>query len=165
MPSCRPDIIPSVLYKVMDLRPEVILDVGAGHGKWGVLCYEYLKYWCNIEPVVDGVEIFKDYASKVYGVYRQVFHNDIVEVLDIVKNYDLVLIVDVIEHLEKEAGLKLLGTVSKHYLVSTPAYWNAQGASFGNDHEKHLSRWSTADFKHSQLIKDRLGREHIMGWK
>ena len=59
MPSCRPDVIPELVYKVMEMCPETILDIGVGYGKWGALCIEYLKYWKNITPVVDGVEVFE----------------------------------------------------------------------------------------------------------
>jgi len=164
MPSCRPDVIPAVLYKLIEMSPKTILDVGAGHGKWGVLCGEYLKYWKNIEPVIDGVEAFEKYKSPVHGVYRQVFYRDVTEIMHIVGNYDLVLAIDVIEHLSRDDGLKLLD-VAKSYLVSTPGYWSPQGACFGNEHETHISKWSTDDFVNSQLIVDQVGRNHILGWK
>lgn len=165
MPSCRPDVISGVLYKVMDMAPRTILDVGVGYGKWGVLCTEYLTYWKNITPVVDGVEVFEKYKSPAHGVYREVFYTSVMDVLDKVGEYDLVLIVDVIEHLDREDGLKLLEAVKGHYIVSTPGYWSPQVASFGNIHERHVSQWKREDFVSSCVVPDQVGRNHILGWK
>jgi hypothetical protein len=166
MPSCRPDVIPEILYKLMEMKPKLILEVGIGHGKWGVLCHEYLKYWCSIIPRIDGVEAFSDYVSPAHEVYNGVIYGDVMEVIDKldVGAYDLVMIIDVIEHLEKEDGLKLL-SMAKRYLVTTPEYWNPQGACFGNEFEKHISKWEPSDFENSILIPDKVGRKHIMGWK
>jgi len=165
MPSCRPDVIPELVYKVMEMCPETILDIGVGYGKWGALCIEYLKYWKNITPVVDGVEVFEDYKSPLHAVYDKIYYSNVMEVLPIFERYDLILLVDVIEHLSREDGLKLLGSVKKHYLVSTPAYWSGQQASHGNKHEEHLSQWTPVDFENSVMITSREGRRHIMGWK
>lgn len=166
MPSCRPDIIPNVIYKLMEMKPKTILEVGIGFGKWGVLCKEYLKFWCNYEPVIDGVEAFSEYKSGAHNVYRTVFYSDIISVAENLKigDYDLLLMIDVIEHLKKEDGANLLSMAS-NYLVSTPAYWAEQGAVFGNEYERHVSKWAFQDFAHSQLIKGESGRSFIMGWK
>jgi hypothetical protein len=85
--------------------------------------------------------------------------------LDMVRSYDLVLIIDVIEHLSRSDGLALLEAVQGNYIVTTPAYWSKQGTCFGNKHETHISQWTPHDFFQSKILTDRLGREHIMGWK
>lgn len=165
MPSCRPDVISEIMYLVMGMKPQTILDVGAGYGKWGVLCTEYLKYWCGIEPEIDGVEVFKGYTSPAYGAYRSVLNVDVMSLLKSFRNYDLVLAVDVIEHLTRQDGIKMLSSVDNHYIVSTPNYWLPQGADFGNKHERHVSQWSREDFANSILINDKVGRQHVVGWK
>jgi len=165
MPSCRPDVISEVLYLVMGMRPKTILDVGVGHGKWGVLCTEYLKYWQKLDVIIDGVEPFEDYRTSVWESYRVVFHDDVMNLLDQFENYDLVLAVDVIEHLEKADGLKFLNAVKGHYIVSTPDYWMPQGAEFGNRYEKHRSTWMVNDFANSMLVNDKVGRSHIIGFR
>jgi hypothetical protein len=149
----------------MEMSPSTILDVGAGHGKWGVLCQEYLAYWKNIEVDVDGVEIYPGYSSQLHSIYRYMYYKNIIDMLDKVGMYDLVLAIDVIEHLEKADGLALLGIVRNHYVVTTPNYWSEQGECFGNPHEKHVSKWTREDFVHSELIEDVTGRSHILGWK
>lgn len=166
MPSCRPDLIPEVLYRVMNMRPTKILDIGVGYGKWGILCDEYLRYWCNIEPEIDGVEAFENYRSPAYGVYRSVFSCDIITLLDcdIIEGYDLVLMVDVIEHLDRESG-RLLLDKSQHYIVATPGYSSLQGEVFGNKYERHVSEWTESDFDNSKLVKNIFGKNHVIGWK
>jgi len=166
MPSCRPEVISDIVYKVMEMCPRTILDVGAGYGKWGVLCVEYLKYWKGFTPIVDGVEVFENYKSPVHdSVYRRVFYQNVMELLPTFEGYDLILLVDIIEHLSREDGKKLLEGVKKHYIVSTPAYWSGQGACHGNKHEAHISRWTQEDFKHASVVSGREGRKHILGWR
>jgi len=165
MPSCRPDLIPDVLYAVMELEPRTILDVGAGAGKWGVLCREYLRYWKNRDVEVDGIEPHEAYRCPAHDCYRVMSTLDVRDVLGIVKNYDLVLMIDVIEHLPRDDGERLLGAVTGHYIVTTPNYWSGQGVAFGNEYERHVSRWTLGDFTNARLIKDRVGRTHIFGWR
>lgn len=164
MPSCRPEVISDVLYKVLDLKPKTVLDVGVCHGKWGVLCDEYLRHWCGIVPIIDGVEVFEAYESRAWNTYRKIYLGNVMDFLEVVPNYDLVLIIDVIEHLSREDGLKLLSTIKGHYIVSTPNYWNPQPAVGGNEHERHVSQWAASDFANSQIIKGRR-QEFIMGWR
>lgn len=165
MPSCRPDVIPSVLYKAMAMKPLTVLDVGAGHGKWGVLLTEYLKYWGGYSPVIDAAEPFVGYQSPAWGSYRQVFKRDVMELLGLFGRYDLVLACDVIEHLTREDGERFLAAIQKRYIVTTPGYWNPQGASFGNERERHVSRWAPDDFENHQLVTDIRGQTHILGWR
>ena len=41
MPSSRPNTIPTVVHLLRQLKPQSILDVGVGFGKWGHLFREY----------------------------------------------------------------------------------------------------------------------------
>ena len=41
MPSSRPNTIPTVINLLRQLKPQSILDVGVGFGKWGHLFREY----------------------------------------------------------------------------------------------------------------------------
>jgi 2-polyprenyl-3-methyl-5-hydroxy-6-metoxy-1,4-benzoquinol methylase len=65
-------------------------------------------------------------------------------------SYDLVVMMDVIEHFERDQGTALLrecqriGTI---VLISTPSVYWPQQDIFGNAHERHLSVWSARDFK------------------
>jgi hypothetical protein len=65
-------------------------------------------------------------------------------------HYDLVVMVDVFEHLDKEAGKELINDVMQradHFIISVPATWSAQGAAYGNEYEVHKSQWSYEEFE------------------
>jgi cyclopropane fatty-acyl-phospholipid synthase-like methyltransferase len=166
MPSCSPEVIPEIIQKVREIKPNTILEIGVGCGKWGLLCFEYLKFWHGVTPTIDGVEVFPEYKNPAYGIYRTVYYDDIINIENSIRieSYDLVLAIDVIEHIEKEKARNILNK-AKRYLVSTPGYWNAQGAVFGNEHERHVCLWKDSDFINSTRVRDRLGRDHIIGWK
>ena len=166
MPSCRPDVIPAILYKVIEMRPRSIIDIGVGHGKWGLLCREYLRYWTGINAKIAGIEIYGGDETPAYSLYDEMFREtNVISVLDKFGDCELVLAVDVIEHLERRDGEKLLKAVKNRYIVSTPGYWSAQGTCFGNEHEQHKSSWSESDFENSKIVVDIVGRPHIVGWK
>lgn len=166
MPSCSPDTIPEIIHCIRMIKPSTILEIGIGCGKWGVLCSEYLKYWHNITPIIDGVEVFKEYYNPAYNIYRTIYYDDIINIKDYIDigDYDLLLAIDVIEHIEKDQVVDILN-IANRYLVATPGYWNPQGVCFGNEHERHISLWKQEDFAESIKILDRHGREHIIGWK
>lgn len=175
MPSCRPDVIPAVLYKVMEFKPKTVLDVGSGFGKWGCLITEYLKYWCEIVPSIDAVEAHQPYIdySPSYGkpdpasgFYDIVYNINVKDLpLHLLADYDLVLLIDVIEHLDKEVGKSFLDSIKNHYIVSTPGYWNPQQAVFGNEFERHISKWGVDDFENTEIVIARDNRRHIIAWK
>lgn len=137
--------------------PTSILDVGTGLGKFGVLAREYLEvrhghlrkqdWHCRI----DGVEGFGPYLSPLHEyVYDGMFADDIRRVIPgLTARYDLVLLIDVLEHFEYETGLDLLTELLRradNLLVSTPKRFIEQGASFGNRLEVHHSHWGRRDF-------------------
>lgn len=64
--------------------------------------------------------------------------------------YDMVLLIDSLEHLDKQTGLDLLDHLklnNKHIIVSVP--WGddylEQGAVNGNEFERHRGEWSPSD--------------------
>lgn len=162
MPSGRPNIIGPVIDLIMKINPGSILDVGSGFGKWGFLLREYLEVWQGrLYPEewrkrIDAIEIYKGYTKLPWYdiIYNNIYNQDITEHDKILADYDLVLFMDVIEHIEKERGLELLKK-AKHWIVSTPNYVSKQGKMFGNEYEAHISLWSQYDFEKNVLIGDR----------
>ena len=162
MPSSRPNIISPVIDLIMRINPDSILDVGSGFGKWGFLLREYLEVWQGrLYPEewkkrIDAIEIFKEYTRLPWYavIYNNIYNQDITKNDGILANYDLVLFMDVIEHIKKEKGLEMLKKV-KHWIVSTPNYVSGQGTMFGNIYETHISEWSQNDFKKSVIINNR----------
>jgi len=145
-----------VLSVIMAARPRSMLDIGIGFGKYGFLAREYLELWdgrnqyIDWKHRIDGIEIFEEYKTPVYDyIYNNVYYGNAVNILpDIKYIYDLIIMIDVIEHFDAVEGRKMLDICNargRNLLVVTPHNPSAQGAVFDNDHEKHKSRWTAED--------------------
>lgn len=163
MPSSRPNTIPTVIHLVRQLQPGSILDVGVGFGKWGHLFREYTdineaerdpdRYLReNWRIRIDGIE---GYAPYVTGMHRYLYNDihigDACDLIQRLPSYDLIFMGDIIEHLEKRAGLRLVRNAvdksNKAVIVSTPKYETGQRDLCRNDMERHRSLWSAKDFR------------------
>src|SRR5882672_3929931 len=100
MPTSEHWQIPRICDVLVRERPQSVLDVGAGYGKFGVLAREY-----GGATRVDAIDIqpprFPVYDRVLLGDLRQI---DTLLPADAAP-YDLALFVDVIEHLEKPEAL------------------------------------------------------------
>lgn len=145
MPSSNLALAPTVIHLVHLARPHrKVLDVGPGLGKYGLLLREYL----NDPPrIIDAVEVESSYVTRrLRAVYDNVFVADVLTMpRDALAEYDVVLMVDVIEHLEKDAGLELLGRIPGRVVICTPAEFFSNGPGLPPS-EEHRSLWSAADF-------------------
>ena len=152
-----------IMELVILTNPKAILDVGCGFGKFGVLCFERLNYWYmpdgktpvndykNRNVVIDAVEAFSEYITPVHEyVYNTIYINNINTILeDINKKYDLVLLIDVLEHFTREEGervIKKFLQISRNIIISTPKNIGVQKDSFGNKFEEHKTQWCKEDF-------------------
>lgn len=143
--------IPQVLDEVYLLQPDTVLELGIGFGKWGVLLREVLDAMygrCRPdewERKIDGIEAWSFYRNPCWEVYNYVFMEAFP--LDSFPNpnpYDLVMMMDSLEHLTPEVGRPFLdGLVAnnKHVIISVPnGYMPQDEAVYGNEYEKH--RWT-----------------------
>jgi len=137
----RPRFVP------IDVRS--ILDVGCGRGIIGAL----LRIYRDPERVI-GIDSFRpsiDFVRKL-GVYDEVIEQDITKApipFDD-KSFDLVLCLEVIEHLEKKEGLKLLDEltrVGKRVIISTPGVYYQQQMYDGNPYQVHQSQYSVRELE------------------
>jgi hypothetical protein len=145
----------AVMDSVVRLQPSSVLDVGVGYGKWGFLIREALDFMHGrhepnqFKVRIDGLEAFEGYTSPLYAwVYDEVRHCDVVSVVEDLPSYDLVVMGDVIEHMPKEVGLRVLQTLlqkSRNVIVATPSEFFAQDI-LDNPWETHRSAWSREDF-------------------
>ncbi len=168
MPTCDPSVIPTIVREMMRLRPASVLDVGVGMGKFGLLTREYLEGWghhryCRDrwQVQLDGCEIFPQYIQPWHREIYDNLHLGDIRGYPFRAPYDLVLMVDVIEHFPKPDGLKLLRDLAaKTIIVSTPNFkTRGVGRNKENVHQDHLSVWTAADFRpfrHKVLQQDRM---------
>jgi hypothetical protein len=149
--------IPFVAAQLQTLNPQSILDVGVGFGKWGVVAREYLEAWQgrfrreDWQVRIEGIEIFEAYRNPIWAAaYDEVRIGDAARILQTLGHFDVGLICDVIEHIEKEAGRDLINQLLAHchaLILTTPLTFWPQGEEHGNVSQKHLCLWRPEDFR------------------
>lgn len=163
MPSSRPNIIPTVVHLIRQIRPNSILDVGIGFGKWGHLFREYTdiheaegdpgrydrKNW---RVRIDGIEGYAAYVTEMHRyLYNEIHLGNACELMKTLPLYDVVFMGDIIEHFDKKTGLQLLrdacDKANRAVIVSTPKFETEQADLCGNELERHRSLWSARDFR------------------
>ena len=142
MPTSFLGNVEKIVGIVIGLSPGAVLEIGPGHGKYGALLKDYTS------ARVDAVEVFEPYVRdyKLKHKYDSVKVGNGMEA-DL-SGYDLVLLVDVIEHWDKAPALEFLRravAAGTKVLVSTPRGFFPQGAVNGNEWETHLSGWNSPD--------------------
>lgn len=143
MPTSEHWQIPHVLDCLAAERPASVLDVGAGYGKYGCLAREYAG-----SRRVDALDVQAPHLP----CYDHIYLGD-VRALDSIlpedaPHYDLALLVDVIEHLEKPEGYRLLERLlarARRVLLTTPLGFRRQEVP-GQPFETHRSGWYPWDF-------------------
>ena len=147
MPISSWQAISDITAEIVRLDPKRVLDLGVGFGMYGAICRNYLdgrfgrcapKDW---RVMIDGSEAHAGYRNACWWAY------DFISEVDFTyrpwEGYDLVLMIDSLEHLEREDGrlfLRELVTDNKHVIVSVPNGPMEQGAAHGNEYERH--RWT-----------------------
>jgi hypothetical protein len=171
MPSSRPNTIPIIIHLLRQLKPQSILDVGVGFGKWGHLFREYTDILeAEREPPryrrenwrvrIDGIEGHAAYLTDMHRfLYNEIHLGDAGALLKALPNYDLIFLGDILEHFEKAAGKELLQDAFAHagkaVIVSTPKFETEQEELCGNELERHRSLWSAREltaFPGTQVI-------------
>jgi hypothetical protein len=138
------------------LRPKRVLDVGCGFGKYGVLLREYLDIWDerlgreSWKVKIEGIEAFESYKNPIHDyAYDRVHYGDASDVIKTLGEFDAVLIIDVIEHLEMEKARALVAggfARSPVVIVCTPRDFYAQHAICENPFEEHRCVFTRSDF-------------------
>ncbi|MCR4261170.1 MAG: class I SAM-dependent methyltransferase [Candidatus Colwellbacteria bacterium] len=115
-----------------------------------------------------GVDIFKPSIekSKTDGIHNEYRELNVLDAGDEFKekSFDCVLASDVIEHLSKEDGEKLINIMeslaSKRVIIFTPNGFLHQPTHDGNEYQKHLSGWSV-----EEMVSRGYRVIGINGWK
>lgn len=159
MPVSTHTQISPILDQVLQEAPKTVLDVGCGLGVYGGLCRIYLegdnlydkknRTWNRKEnwaTKIDCIEGFEKYITDFHRVvYNNIFIGNASAVLTNLpdKGYDLVLALDIVEHLEKLEGvqfIKELQRVGKTVILATPSQFVEQTVP-ENPFENHRSVW------------------------
>jgi SAM-dependent methyltransferase len=162
MASSFIDQTPAIIHLLQKLKPKNILDIGKGFGKYGFLIHEYvgidntkkldptksLKELSNIS--IDAVEVDEDLMlPHLTQLYNNIYFGDVLQLYNDLPVYDVVIMIDIIEHIDKEKAISLL----KHFLnkgskiiVATPKHFFEQEL-YESVFEHHLSHWTIKDFK------------------
>jgi hypothetical protein len=154
--------IPAIIHLLQKLKPESVLDIGKGFGKYGFLIHEYvgINNSKKIDPglsmsvqssiKIDAVEVDEDLMlPHLDQIYSKVYFGDVFKIYKELPGYELILMVDVIEHLDKENSISLLKYfLSKNstVLISTPLLFFEQHL-YQSEFENHISHWTLNDFK------------------
>ena len=152
MPTSHQAIITPIINKVVELQPKSVLDLGIGFGKWGSLCREYLDVWAwrfyqnEWKARIDGVEGWEKYRSPGWGNYNSVKIGNIQDVLPGLGDYELIMMIEVLEHFDREMGQSVLTEIFKHSKSAIISYSNCDQHNVrGNDLEDHKSQWCHED--------------------
>jgi hypothetical protein len=131
-------------YVVEKLRPKVVFDLGCGSG-----CYGQQIRMRDRSIRMVGADGWLEYLASAHCIryYDAVIRTQVNDIIDglVTVPADLVLFMDVIEHLERDEGAKVLDFIETKYpvaILSTPLFDFPQGAVDGNELERHRSIWT-----------------------
>lgn len=158
MPRSRAEGKQWITQRVISDEPTSILDVGAGAGTYWDLLHNYLPYasWTAVEifaPYVTRFRLARKYDTVITGNFLD---------LDLTQ-HDVVILGDVLEHLDKSAGIvmwdKARSLAAKSVYLCLPLDHYEQGPVDGNVHETHRHHWS-----HQEVLDELAGiTEHFQG--
>ncbi|CAN5678132.1 class I SAM-dependent methyltransferase [soil metagenome] len=142
-----------------------LLDVGCGGGVIGALCriYRSMDRLVGVDAHAPAIELCR----------RHSFYDEVLD-LDITadrlpfadSSFDVVTCIEVIEHVGREDGLRLLDElerVGRSVIVTTPNGYLEQDDLEGNPLQRHLSGWSVGDFARRGYRVQGIGGMRIFG--
>jgi SAM-dependent methyltransferase len=143
------DSFDEVTHAALDiLRPQRVLDIGCGAGKYGRIVKHVLP-----DAQLEGIEIEPSYVDKfglrdIYSPMHVMSATDVPNTM-IDEMFDLTIIGDCIEHLPKSAGIDLLNflTYRSAYTIVVLPEAAIQNTVENIRSEAHVSVWSERDFQ------------------
>ena len=156
---------PTVYHKI-DIRNKLpkdisnlkVLNVGIGDMKSGLACQLPFLKFAEL-TMIDVHQPYIDYAKR--GIWKtpiMKFENKDIRNVNNWNDYDLIMIFDVLEHLEKEQSIGIINKIKKPLLVFGPLEKEFRHNHFGVESQDHLSLWTEQDFMdlgfNTTLLKD-----------
>lgn len=170
MPTSTYSQIPALIRYLQDVQPVSILDVGLGNGKLGFIARDFLDVMLgeryrreDWKIRIDGIEAFGDYIQDHQrAIYDEIYIGDACEVIDSLQTYEVIMLGDVLEHLDRARAEPFLDTCLAHctkaVILSIPLgeRWTQEDI-YGNPYERHRSYWQPEEFlsraSHSTLLE------------
>jgi hypothetical protein len=159
--ACAPWVL-NLVEQIPQADRRSVLDVGPGFGKYERLLREYLN---NPPDRIDAIEAWPEYVVR-HGLdarYDDVMVGNVCEIAQgRLDSYDLVLMVDVIEHIDKTAARFLLDRIPGWVVICTPVEFFSNGPGLPPT-EEHVSAWGPDDWT---ALGDRVDQcfEQLGGW-
>lgn len=163
-----PFTVLNTVWHSLDRRAERILDVGCGKGEPMKFINRHKRFY------TVGVDIFQPYIEecKKEGTHNEYVLCDVQNLPFQRKSFDIVLCMEVLEHLEREVGQKLLEAMEeiacKQVIISTPVGTYKQFSYDENPHQEHKIIWSPGEVRklgykvRGHGIRDIGGREGLI---
>jgi hypothetical protein len=126
----------------------LLIDIGCGNKRFS-------KDYKNVITIDAWDSVTPDYLLDLEQ------KEDLIALINLLKNYNrkniVVIMIDFIEHLDKDKGIILLDTVKKYVdeiILATPTVWsdnkhnveNPKLWCYGNQYDLHKSQWDSSDF-------------------
>lgn len=156
MPSSNLTLAPQIIAMAHDALARAgcfdegqhsrVLDVGPGHGKYGLLVREFVARNATIWAIEEEARYFAAFPwlKEIYDVVVNMPAQDASTAF--YEQYDLVLMIDVLEHLEHEVGAALLARIPCRVIVCTPRdFFQNPEADQGWESERHRSVWTAEE--------------------
>ena len=136
-----------------DSTPGSVLDLGMGCGNYGRVLRR-----AGVAAELTGVEVWPEYRNPRWErYYDHSLQADVREFLSTVDlaSYDVLLLIDVLEHMERDEGQRVLDQMRKvarvGFVISTPISRYPQPGWYGNPHEVHRYFWSDEELREQGL--------------
>ena len=141
--------------QIINLTGRDVLDLGCGMGYWGLILR-------NRGCMVIGIDVFLPYLRlvKMLGAYNALVQCSANALPFKAGHFDTALVIEVIEHVNKQGGLQLLRQakqISERVIVTTPQYFSSN-ENIPIKSERHLSHWIRLDFEREGFITTKLGQ-------
>lgn len=136
-----------ILWRKLDKSAKSILDLGCGTGNPMTFINRNHDFICT------GVDGFQTYLKKSQstGRYHTLILGDARNLPFGTNEFDIVMALQVLEHLDREDGEKLVANMermaSKQVIISTDVGEHVQGAIDGNNLQVHRYIWSVGELE------------------
>lgn len=114
-------------------------DLGCGFGDAGRVLKQGVDFLYGID--LNRLCLF---LSQNRNDYDELFRGNILNCVQHVEKTDVIFLMDVLEHLPKHVGLRLLQKIESDLILTTPLLWNL-GYSLFLIWSKHRSLWTTSE--------------------